>query len=522
MKDDPPSIAASRGSARFLDAVERIGNRLPDPLVLFLGLALAVPLLSALAVGLGWERAHPVTGEAIRAVNLLELDSLRRILGEAVTNFTSFPPLGVVLVTMLGVGLAERSGFIAACLRSFVARSPRRCLAPAVVFAGVLANLATDAGFVVLVPLGAAVFAGAGRHPLAGLCAAFAGVAGGFSANLAITPLDPLLAGLTEAAARLYDPAATLPPTANYYFMFASTFLVVAAGWWVTEAIVEPRLGPWRQRPLDAPGREGEDEEEDSVLDPADPARSRRALLEALLGSGLALLAVLTLFVPPGSFLRDADGGLAPLYAALIPLLAALFAIPGLIYGWRTGAIRRSGDVARMLSETMAGMGGYVVLAFFAAQFIAYFQWSNLGILVALAGADALRATGAGPIPLLLGVVLLCGAVNLLIGSASAKWALLAPIVVPMMMSLGFPPETAQAAFRVGDSCTNTITPLLPYFPVVLAFARRYAPETGLGTLVSAMMPYSIAFGLAWSALLAAWFLLGWPLGPGLADAAGG
>lgn len=491
-------------STAVLNGIERAGNRLPDPLVLFVAMAAMVPLLSALATGLGWQRVHPVTGETIRALNLLEPQSLQRMLTGAVGNFTSFPPLGIVLVAMLGIGLAERSGFISACLKSFIARTPRRLIAPALVFAGVLANVAADAGYVVLVPLGAVVFASVGRHPLAGLCAAFAGVSGGFSANLIITALDPLLSGLTEAAARLYDPSAVVVPTANYYFMIASTFLIVALGWWVTERVVEPRLGQWQGDALEDP--------HDPV---ADAAVTARALRSALWSGGIALAGVFLLFAPPGALLRDDVGGLKPFYDALIPLLAAVFLVPGLMFGWRSGSIRNSSDVSRMMSESMAGMGGYIVLAFFAAQFIAYFQWSNLGLLIALGGADLLRASGAGPVVLLLGIILLSACVNLFIGSASAKWGLMAPVLVPLMMSLGFTPELAQAAFRVGDSCTNIVTPLLPYFPLILAFARRHVPDVRLGTLISAMLPYSLAFALGWSVLLVLWFFTGLPLGPG-------
>jgi aminobenzoyl-glutamate transport protein len=491
----------------LLDGIERAGNRMPDPLVMFMAMALMVPVFSALAAVVGWEKVHPVTGETIRAVNLLETESLRRMLTGAVGNFTAFPPLGIVLVAMLGIGIAERSGLIAECLKSFVARTPRRLIAPALVLAGVLANVAADAGYVVLVPLGAVVFASVGRHPLAGLCAAFAGVSGGFSANLIITALDPLLSGLTEAAARLYDPSAVVVPTANYYFMLVSTLLIVAIGWWVTERVVEPRLGDWHGNEADVPA--------DDHAAKVDPLMTRRALRDALWAGAVALAGAIWLFAPPGALLRGADGGLKPFYDALIPLLAAVFLIPGLVFGWRAGSIRSSTDLSKMMSDTMAGMGGYIVLAFFAAQFIAYFQWSNLGLLIALAGADLLRASGAGPAVLLLGIILLSACVNLFIGSASAKWGLLAPILVPLMMSLGFTPELAQAAFRVGDSCTNIITPLLPYFPLILAFARRHDPEVRLGTLISAMLPYSLAFMVGWSALLLVWFFTGLPLGPG-------
>lgn len=503
----PSSPATSSWSAAALNAIERAGNRLPDPLALFAAMALMVPLLSALATVADWQRVHPVTGETIRAVNLLAPESLRRMLTGAVGNFTSFPPLGIVLVAMLGVGLAERSGFIAACLRGFLARTPRRLIAPALVLAGVLANVAADAGYVVLVPLGAVVFASVGRHPLAGLCAAFAGVSGGFSANLIITSIDPLLSGLTEAAARLYDPQAVVLPTANYFFMLASTLAIVAAGWWVTERIVEPRLGPWVAK--------ADVDLADAMEATRAPLLGRRALRDALVAGGIALVAAALLFVPQGALLRGSDGGLKPFYDALIPLLAAVFVVPGLVFGWRVGTIRNSADVSRMLGDSMAGMGGYIVLAFFAAQYIAYFQWSNLGLLIALSGADLLRATGAGPIPLVLGIIFLSACVNLFIGSASAKWGLMAPILVPLMMSLGFSPELALAAFRVGDSCTNIITPLLPYFPVILAFARRHDPDIRLGTLISSMLPYSIAFVVVWSLLLVVWLLAGLPLGPG-------
>jgi aminobenzoyl-glutamate transport protein len=495
---------AERGGimAGMLRWIEKIGNRLPDPLVLFALMAVMVPLVSGLASALGWQRTHPVTGETIAVVNLLSADSLRRMLAGAVTNFTSFPPLGIVLVAMLGIGLAERAGFIAACLRGFVSKVPERLLSPAVVMAGVLANVAADAGYVVLVPLGAAVFASIGRHPLAGLCAAFAGVSGGFSANLIITSLDPLLSGLTEAAAKLYLPTTVVLPTANYYFMIASTFVVVGAGWWVTDRVVEPRLGEWKS--------DGSAEASDQP-----PGNERAALRASLIAGALALIAVCSLVVPSGSLLRDAEDGLKPFYDSMIPLLAAVFVVPALVFGRMTGSIRSGSDVSRLMSESMAGMGGYIVLAFFAAQFVAYFQWSNLGLLIALSGADLLKASGAGPIPLLLGLIVLTGVVNLFIGSASAKWGLMAPILVPLMMSLGFSPELAQAAFRIGDSTTNIITPLLPYFPVILAFARKYQPDLQLGTLISSMLPYSIAFGIAWSILLVVWFLLGWPLGPG-------
>jgi aminobenzoyl-glutamate transport protein len=490
-----------------LTFVERAGNRLPDPVVLFFVLALLVPFASWFAAAANWAMPHPVTGETIQAVNLLERAQLQHMFTEAVRNFVEFPPLGVVLVALMGIGVAERSGLIPTLLRWSVTAVPRPAVTVALVAAGVLSNVASDAGYVILTPLGAVVFASLGRHPLAGLCAAFAGVSGGFSANIMVSSLDPLLAGFTDAAAKLFAPDYNVVATANYYFMAASTVVIVAAGWFVTERIVEPRLGPWNPARSDA----------GPVLPPSrPPAHERRAVLLAL-GVGLAtLVGGVWLTVPENALLRDAQGGLDPFYKSLIPLMAILFVIPGLVYGLRVGTIRASGDVARMMSETMSTMGGYLVLAFMAAQFVTYFRWSNLGLLSALSGAQFLRDIGLGAIPLLLGVVLLSATVNLFIGSASAKWGLMAPVLVPMLMSLGFSPETAQVAYRIGDSVTNIITPLLPYFPVILAFARKYDRDLKLGTLISAMLPYSIAFGVVWSAQLLVWYWLDLPLGPGV------
>lgn len=488
-----------RWLARFLNGIERVGNRLPEPLMLFVLMAALVPVASAVAAWAGWREVHPATGVPIEPISLLTREGVRRMLVEAVGVFTAFPPLGVVLVAMLGIGVAEKSGFIGACMRGFAAVVPRRWVAPALVLAGVISNLAVDAGYVVLVPLGAVLFASVGRHPVAGLCAAFAGVSGGFSANLVITSLDPLLSGFTDAAAKLYDPAYEVKPTANYYFMVASTFVVTFAGWWVTEKVVEPRLGPWR-------GTTGE-------IGKATP-EERGAMRAAWVAMGIATAGCVVLALPQVGILHTPEEGLKPFDKALIPLLSFVFAVAGLAYGWVSRSVRSGADLARMLGETMAGMGPYVVLAFFAAQFVAWFQWSNLGLLLAVSAADSLRAAGIGSVPLLLSIIALSATVNLFVGSASAKWGGMAFVVVPMMMSLGYTPELAQAAYRVGDSCTNIITPLLPYFPVILSFARKHVPEMELGTLISHMFPYSVSFAVCWSALLALWFAVGWPLGP--------
>lgn len=485
--------------ARILDGIERAGNRLPDPLTLFVIAAAVVVAASAVATVAGVTATHPGTGEVVRPVNLLSRAGLRRMLVEMVPNFTAFPPLGTVLVVMLGIGVAERSGLVTAALRRLVTAVPAPLLPAALVFAGVMSSLAADAGYVVLTPLGAVLFAGVGRHPLAGLAAAFAGVSGGFSANLLVTALDPLLAGITQPAARLVDAAYVVDPTANYYFMVVSTVLLTAVGTVVTTRVVEPRLGRWT-------GTIGAEE-----AAPA-PVERRGLAVAALAASGVvALVALLAV----AGVLRDEAGGWQPFFGALVPLLMLFFLVPGFAYGRAVGTIRSDRDVATMTSETMATMGSYVVLAFVAAQLVAYFAWSNLGLIVAVHGAGALKALGIGGLPLLVGFVLVSATVNLLIGSASAKWAIMAPVFVPMLMLMGYAPETAQVAYRVGDSVTNVVTPLLPYFPIVISFARRYDQGAGMGTLVAAMLPYSVAFLAAWLVLLVAWVALGIPLGPG-------
>jgi aminobenzoyl-glutamate transport protein len=490
-----------------LDVVEQVGNRLPDPLTLFVLISALIVVASWVATLAGVSVVHPGTGATVAASNLLSRAGVQRILTEAVANFASFPPLGTVLVAMIGIGVAERSGLIATALRLMVQVVPARAMTATLVFTGVNASLAADAGFVVLVPLGAVLFLSLGRHPLAGLAAAFAGVSGGFSANLFLTSLDPLLSGMTDPAAKMIDPHYEVLPTANYYFMVASVFLITLVGAYVTERIVEPRLGPY-QRPDGAP-LEADAASQDLT------AKEKRALAVALGGGALVVVACALLTVPEGAVLRAPDGGLKPFYGSLITWMMLLFFVPGLLYGVLAGTIASDRDVARMCSDTMATMGSYVVLAFVAAQFVAYFSWSNLGLILAVTGAGLLKAAGISGLPLLLGLSMTSGAINLLIGSASAKWAILAPVFVPMFMLSGISPELVQAAFRVGDSVTNIISPLLPYYPMVIVFAQKYEPKLRLGTLVSMMLPYSVALGLAWAALMTVWVLLGVPLGPG-------
>ena len=502
---------------RFLDAVERIGNRLPDPITLFALLALAVVIVSWLSAVLGVSAVHPATGETVTAVSLLSGAGIRRMLTQAVANFTAFPPLGLVIVVIVGIAVAERSGLVAVALRRLVAAVPGSMLTATLVFGGIMSSMAVDAGYVVLTPLGAMLFAAVGRHPLAGLAAAFAGVSAGFIANLFLTSLDPLLSGLSMEAAQLVDPAYIVDPTANYYFMIASVFLLTALGTWVTHRFVEPRLGTWD------PAVAGDPEVTEQRMEEVTPAE-RRGLRAAGLAFLVTLVIVALLVIPDGAPLRDPEAAAAgastltqirPFFDSIVTLLMIMFLVMGLAFGIVAGTIRSDRDVAKMSSDGVAVLGSYIVLAFAAAQFVAYFNWSNLGLIVAIQGALGLQTIGFTGMPLMLSFIVVAAFINLFIGSASAKWAVMAPVFVPMMMLMGYSPEAVQAAYRVGDSTTNIITPLMQYFPVIIAFAQKYDRQTGIGTLISAMLPYSIVFLLGWIVMFAVWIGLEIPLGPG-------
>jgi aminobenzoyl-glutamate transport protein len=503
----PPSESTQKKGflEKALGWIERIGNALPDPVTLFLILAVLVIVFSAIAAAINVSVVHPATQETIAAVSLLSPDGIRRIVTDAVRNFVEFPPLGMVLVAMLGVGLSEHTGLLSAALRWGVAIAPRVLVCPAVVFLGVMSNIASDAGYVVLTPLAAMLFAVVGRHPIAGLAAAFAGVSGGFSANLLIGTLDPLLAGISQDAAGLVDPNYVVNPTANFYFMAASTFLITLVGWFVTEKIVEPRLGTY----------EGEVPTADEhALTGAEKKGLRWALYSLLAFS--ALIAVLVL--PQNGILRDPETLTvvpSPFLNGIVILIALGFLIPGIAYGIAAGSVRNDKDIVQGMTQAMAAMGYYIVLAFMAAQFIAYFNWSNLGIILAVNGASLLQASGFTGIPLMLSFVVLSALLNLFVGSASAKWSIMAPIFVPMLMLVGYTPEVTQLVYRIGDSTTNIITPLLPYFPLIVAFGQKFDKNLKMGTLIATMLPYSIAFLLTWSIFFAIWFALGIPLGPG-------
>lgn len=488
-----------------LGFIERVGNALPHPGTLFAIMAALVILASAIFARFDLVVTHPGTGELIRPVNLLSIEGLHRILTSMVTNFTSFAPLGTVLVAMLGVGIAEASGVIGTSLRLLVLSAPKRLLTFVIVLAGVLSNTASEIGYVLLVPLAATIFLAAGRHPLAGLAAAFAGVSGGDSANLMLGTVDPLLAGLSEEAARIIDPSYQVNATANYYFMFVSTFFIAAAGTWVTERIVAPRLGDYTG---------SEKAEELSALTPEERRGLWFTLAALVVMAGVLLLAT----VPANGFLRDpATGSLlsSPFMSGIVALIFIVFAVAGIAYGIGAGTFRSDTDVMKGMGKAMETLGLYLVLVFFAAQFVAYFNWTNLGLIVAVKGAEFLEAAGLGPILLMVAFILISAFINLFMGSASAKWAIMAPVFVPMFMLLGYTPEFTQTAYRIGDSVTNIVSPMMTYFALIVAFVERYEPKAGIGTVIATMLPYTVVFLVVWSLLLVVWMLLGLPVGPG-------
>ena len=509
------SPQSSRGLTRVLDLVERAGNRLPDPAVLFLLLMVVAWIVSALLSGMAFNEIDPRSGKPLEIRNLLAGESITAFMATMVSTFTSFPPVGVVLVAMLGLGVAEHTGFINAMLRAAMAVTPRQLLTPALIAVGILSHVAVDAGYVLVIPLGAVIFYAAGRHPLAGIAAAFAGVSGGFSATMGVpSSLDPLLAGLTQTAAHLVDPAVVVNPLNNFYFTTASSLLIIVLGWALTDLVIEPRLRATTvdgdptnlptQEPLQATERRG----------------LRYALIVAVIAGALFALTLLPENTPWAAQ-PNADGERlllvsgAPLMQSIVPIIFIGFLLPGIAYGVAAGSIKTHRDVIAGMTKAMSGMGYYIVMAFFCAQFIYAFGQSNLGALLAIKGANALREAALPLGVTLAGIVVLTSLVNLLVGSASAKWALIGSIMVPMLMQLGVSPDLTQAAYRVGDSSTNIITPLLPYFPLIVVFCRRYVQRAGIGTLVALMLPYSVTFIVCWTAFLLAFWGLELPLGVG-------
>lgn len=497
--------ALKKGFTKSLDFIEVVGNKLPHPATLFALLALIVVIISWIAHLLNTQAVHPVTEEVITVNSLVSGEGFRWIYENIINNFLRFPPLGYVLVVMIGIGVAEGTGLFTVMIRSLVISSPPRLITGAVVLAGLISHLAAEAGYVILIPLGAMIFHALGRHPMAGLAAAFFGVSGGFGANFFIGSIDPILAGISESAAQIIDPEIVVNPAVNYFFMFASSFLIVFIGTWVTEKIVEPRLGKYEGNVAKVP------------IERLTP-KEKKGLKYAGYGLLLTIALLALTIIPENGILRDPETGSilrSPFFNGIIIAILLFFFIPGIIYGLFAGTVKSDKDVAKYITKSMSGMGGYIVLVFFAAQFVYFFNYSNLGIIFAINGAEGLQNIGLTGPSLIIAFIILSAFINMFMGSASAKWAIMAPVFIPMLMLIDPPyhPGLTQAAFRIGDSVTNIITPMMSYFALIVTFAQKYDEKYGIGTIISTMIPYTVFMTLVWTALLVLWMYLGIPLG---------
>lgn len=494
---------------KILSGVERAGNKLPDPYTLFIMLAGVVVILSAICSYAGVSAIHPGTKAVIQPWNLLSKEGLRWMVQSAVNNFTTFAPLGVVMVALVGTGVAEKSGFLTIAMSKILGSAPPKVVTFAIIFISINGNMAGDSAFVIMPPLAAVIFLGLGRSPLLGMFCSFGAVAAGFCANLFINGLDFLIVPLTQGAAEFLDKSYETTPANNYYFLIASCIILSFVGTFVTEKFMAPRF-------------EGVDiskyNYDKSMLDLT--PQQKKGLRYA--GYSLIVLVILTigLCIGDNAFFKDpATNSLlslkSTLMAGLLPIVTVYFFVPGTIYGFVSGQYHNDKELFAGITEAFRDMAPYVLLCIFCGQFTYYFGKSNLGAILAIKSAAFLESLHFTGIPLLIGLIIISCVVNLFIGSSSAKWTILAPVFVPMMMILHYDPALTQLAYRMGDSITNPLSPLFPYFPIILGFARRYEKETGMGNVIANMIPFSVSFGIVWIIMLSAWVLLEIPLGPG-------
>ncbi len=500
--------------SKFLSFVEKTGNKLPDPAALFALLFIVVLIISWIFSGVSLSEIDPKTSLPIKINNLLSPKELTNYFSQMVHAFISFPPLGVVIVAMLGLGVAEHSGFINTSIKLILSFTSKKLLTPALILVAIISHIAVDAGYVLVIPLGGAIFYAAGRHPLAGIAAAFMGVSGGFSATFFIpSSLDPLLAGLTQSAVKLSPliqaKDITINPLNNYFFTTASSFLIIIIGWIITDKFIEPRISKVK---IDG---ELQEEEKNKNISETEKKAFYYALASMLL---FGILFILTL-MPQNSPWKDTAGNItghsSPLMKSIVPLIFLFFLTPGITYGYASKTFNNHKDIIKAMSKAMNSMSYYIVMAFFCSQFIYVFGQSNLGSLLSLKGAGFLMKLSLPTTITVAGVIFISAFVNLFIGSASAKWALIGSVIIPMMMQMGISPDFVQAAYRIGDSSTNIITPLMPYFPLIVVFCQKYVKNSGLGTLISIMLPYSISLILLWTIFLILFYWLKIPLGIG-------
>ncbi|WP_077358602.1 AbgT family transporter [Virgibacillus halodenitrificans] len=490
--------------SRILNKVEWLGNRLPDPFMLFASLAILVILLSWIISSFDVTFLQPGEEKPVAIKSLVSAEGIQYMLTSMLENFVGFKPLGIVLAIMLGIGLADKVGLIETFIKSTILKAPKGLITYAVIFIGILGNLAADAAFVIIPPLAAMVFYNVGRHPLAGLAAGFAGVGSGFTANIIVSNTDAVLSGISAEVMGTLDTAVTVTPVDNYYFMLVSVILLSVTGALITEKIVEPRLGKY----------EGDLQKDFEPVQSIEKRGLRNAAFAALAYIGLLLIVIFW----PDSPLRNENGGMvpSPFLKGIVPIIMLFFITVGIAYGITTKKITSSKSIPAFMGEAMKDLSGFIVLIFAAAQFIAYFEWTNIGTWLAVSGASFLENAGITGIGVVIAFVLLTAGLNLIIFSGSAQWALESPIFLKMFYFLDYHPAFIQAAYRIADSSTNIITPMNPYFIIVLAFMKEYDKKAGIGTLIALMLPYGLIFLLVWILLLLAFVFLGIPFGPGI------
>jgi aminobenzoyl-glutamate transport protein len=555
---EPEEAAPKRGiTQKLLDGIETLGNKVPHPAVIFLILCGLIIVLSHVLylfdTSVTYDVVEPaavvveedyvggsvvpnvpvpledygdvpleVHEETTEVESLLTGDGVRFLFTSFVSNFANFSVVAVVFVAMIGVGVAEEAGLMAALIRKLVKVSPKKALTFIIVFIGILSSVATDAGYLILIPLGAAAFLSVGRHPLAGLAAAFAGVGAGFGVNVLIAPIDGLLTEVTNESIQLVDPNGSIDLTANLYFSIAATFFLALVITVVTEKLIEPRLGTYEPEPvltLDQGGSAGvgpNDAVPEADIDTKVESRGLRLALLGLLGTAAAIT---LLTVLPDAPLRNPETGAivgdSPFMDSLIFIITLLFLVAGICYGIGAKTITGSVDVIAAITKTFAGLAGLVFLLLLISQFIAYFNFSNIPTVAAVQMADALENADIGAVWLLIGFVVVTAILDLIIPGVLPKWAIFAPVFIPLFMRLGVAPQTVLAAYRVGDSPPNVVTPLMVYLPFIVVVAQRYRKDSGIGTIVSLMIPYTVIVLIAWTAFFVIWYLLGIPLGPG-------
>ena len=503
---------------RMLDAIERVGNKLPDPITMFLGLAVIVVVISWILSMLGVAVVNPANGETVTVTNLMSVFGIQYLWNNVITNFSGFAPMGMVLVAVIGSSVAEKSGFLVALMRKFLGGAKGWIVTMVVMFLGINLNIAGDAGFIILPPLAAILFMSIGRHPVLGLCTAFASVAAGFCANVMLGLSDALAYGYTEPAAQMIDPNYSASIAINWYFLIVSCVLLTVAGTILVEKLMVNRFpittSELAQYDFD-PSEAGVSAEESKALGKAGIA----FLLYIALILVLSLVPVAEGDAGKVAILADATGSLtnsgAPFTKGIVFTVTLALMIPGIAYGVALGKYKNDKDVWADISQGFAEMGNYVFMCFFISIFTNFFSVSKMGTVLAIAGANGLEAIGFTGIPLMIGLIVVASFVNLFIGSASAKWAILAPVFVPMMMLMGYDPALTQVVYRIGDSLTNPLSPLFTYMPVAIGFVRKYNKDAGLGTVIANMIPYSATFAVIWIIQLVIWVLAGLPLGPG-------